>query len=113
MHELSIAQGIVTLVDEAARGRRIACVNIEIGVMSGIAPDAVAFSFDLVTEGTRAEGARLNIIEIPATARCEDCGLEFPIADLLTACSCGSFRRTLLRGDELNVRSIELEPERR
>ena len=79
MHELSIAQGIVTLVDEAARGRRIARVNVEIGAMSGVAPDAVAFSFDLVTQGTCAEGAKLNIIEIPATARCEDCGLEFPM----------------------------------
>lgn len=110
MHELSIAQGIVSLVEEAARGRRIARVNVEIGAMSGVAPDAVAFSFDLVTEGTRAEGAKLNIIEIPAIARCEDCGLDFPIADLLTACACGSFRRTLLRGGELNVRSVELEP---
>ena len=89
MHELSIAQGIVTVVDEAARGRRIACVNVEIGAVSG------------------------NIIEIPATARCEDCGLEFPITDLFTACSCGSFRKTLLRGGELNVRSIELEPQER
>jgi len=48
MHELSIAQGIVTVVDEAARGRRIACVNVEIGAVSGVAPDAIAFSFDLV-----------------------------------------------------------------
>jgi hydrogenase nickel incorporation protein HypA/HybF len=111
MHELSIAQGIVTLVDEAARGRRIARVNVEIGAMSGVAPDAITFSFDLVTEGTCAEGARLNIIEIPATARCEDCGLEFPMTDLFTACSCGSFRKTLLRGGELNVRSIELAPQ--
>ena len=111
MHELSIAQGIVTLVDEAAHGRRIARVNIEIGAMSGVAPDAVAFSFDLVTLGTCAEGAKLNIIEIPAEARCEDCGQEFPVADLFTACSCGSFRKALLRGGELNVRSIELEPE--
>jgi hydrogenase nickel incorporation protein HypA/HybF len=110
MHELSIAQEIVTVIDAAARGRRIVRVNIEIGAMAGVAPDAVAFSFDLVTDGTCAEGARLNIIEIPATARCEDCGLDFPLTDHFTACSCGSFRKTLLRGGELNVRSIELEP---
>ena len=89
MHELSIAQGIVTLVDEAARGRRIARVNVEIGAMSGVAPDAIAFSFDLVTQGTCAEGAKLNIIEIPARARCEDCGLDFPM--------CRSLYRMLLR----------------
>jgi hydrogenase nickel incorporation protein HypA/HybF len=111
MHELSIAQNIVSLVDEAAKGRRIRRVNIEIGTLSGVMSDAVAFSFDIVAEGTAADGATLNIQEVAALARCDECGREFPISTLLTPCVCGSHRQTLLRGDELNILNIELEPE--
>lgn len=111
MHELSIAQSIVTLAGEAAQGRRVTRINVEIGALSGVLADSVAFGFDLLAEGTPIEGAKLNILQITALARCDDCGQEFMLAQRATACSCGSFRHALLRGDELSVRSIELEPE--
>ena len=111
MHELSIAQNIVLLTSEAAKGRRILQVNIEIGAMSGVLPDAVAFSFDIVAEGTVAQGAVLNIQEISAVARCDECAREFQISALITPCVCGSTRQTLLQGDELKILNIELEPE--
>jgi hydrogenase nickel incorporation protein HypA/HybF len=76
-----------------------------------VLPDALSFSFELVAEGTRAQGATLHIIETPAWARCDDCGQEFSAADPPGACSCGSYRKTLMRGAELAVRSLELEPE--
>ena len=53
MHELSIAQGIVTS-STSPRGRRIVRVNVEIGAMAGVAPDAVV-RLDLVTDGTCAK----------------------------------------------------------
>jgi len=101
----------VTVVDEAARGRRIAAS------MSKLAPCRASrrtHSFQLRSrrEGTCAEGARLNIIEIPATARCEDCGLEFPITISLRMLVRLLSQNAAARG-ELNVRSIELEPQER
>lgn len=111
MHELAIAQGIVELASEAADGKRVTSVNVEIGSASGVLAEAVAFSFELVAEGTCVRGAALNILEIPASARCEVCGEEFSITSTPAICVCGSFRHKLLRGGELLVRSIELAPQ--
>lgn len=109
MHELSITRSIVELAAEAAQGRKVHRVTVEIGQLSGVAADSIAFWFPEVAKGTDIENACLEIREIAAFARCETCGLEFPTASLLAACSCGSFRLEQLRGHELTVKSIELE----
>ncbi|MBV9288555.1 MAG: hydrogenase maturation nickel metallochaperone HypA [Hyphomicrobiales bacterium] len=109
MHELSIACNVVELVAEAAAGRRVRRVTLEIGQLSGVSPDALAFCFPEAAKGTDAEDAALEIREIEGAARCEACGEEFATPDLLTVCSCGSFRFQRVRGDELNVKSIEIE----
>lgn len=111
MHELSIAQSMVELVEEAARGRRVRRIALEIGVLSGVMSEAIAFCFDIVAEGTPAEGAVLDINEIPAVARCDTCGTEFECPSELAACGCGSYRLTYLRGREIKVKSIELDVE--
>ncbi len=109
MHELAITCSIVELVAEAAKGRKVARVTVEIGKLSGVVPDAVAFCFAEVARGTEAEGAFLDICEIDAAARCDLCGTEFPTPNMLTACPCGSLRFQRLAGEELNVKSIELQ----
>jgi len=109
MHELAIASNIVELVAEAAKGRKVARVTVEIGKLSGVMPDAIAFCFPEVARGTEVEAALLDICEIDAAARCDICGTEFPTPSMLTACPCGSFRFHRVVGEELNVKSIELE----
>jgi hydrogenase nickel incorporation protein HypA/HybF len=109
MHELSIAGSIVDLVDQAAAGRRICKVTLEIGRLSGVSPDAVSFCFPEVARGTNAESATLEIREIDGRARCESCGEEFATPSLLTTCSCGSLSFQRLSGDELKIKSIEIE----
>jgi hydrogenase nickel incorporation protein HypA/HybF len=109
MHEFSIACSIVELVAEAARGRQVHRVTLEIGKLSGVEPDAIAFCFPEVSRGTAAETARLDIEEIEGRARCDACGGEFPAIDLLLVCCCGSTDCRPIAGEELNVKSIELE----
>lgn len=109
MHELSIACSIVDLVAETAKGRKVHRVTLEIGELSGVVADSVAFWFPEVAKGTEMAGASLEIRELAALARCEACGAEFATPTLFTPCPCGSFRCTRLKGDELNVKSIELE----
>lgn len=111
MHELGIARNIVAIVCEAARGRRVSRVTLEIGKLSGVVPEAIVFCFDAVTQGTELEGAVLDIREIEAWARCLGCGAEFATADFLTPCACGSRRLTYLAGEELNIKSMELAME--
>ena len=109
MHELAITCSIVELVAEVAKGRKVARVTVEIGKLSGVLPDAVAFCFPEVARGTEAKAAFLDICEIEAAARCDLCGEEFPTPSMLTACPCGSFQFQRLAGEELNVKSIELD----
>jgi hydrogenase nickel incorporation protein HypA/HybF len=109
VHELAITNNIVDLVAEAAEGHRVQRVTLEIGKLSGVLSHAIAFCFPEVARGTPAEHATLEILEIDAAARCDVCGAEFATPDHLTPCPCGSRRFTRLRGEELNLRSIEVD----
>jgi hydrogenase nickel incorporation protein HypA/HybF len=109
MHELGISRNIVAIVSEAAKGRRVLRVTLEIGKLSGVMSDAIAFCFDAVAKGTVAEGATLEIREIDGRARCVDCGTEFALATFLTPCACGSRRLVHVDGQDLKVKTLELE----
>ena len=109
MHELAITRSILDLVAQAARGRRVRRVTLEIGELSGVVPDAIEFCFPEVARSTIAAGAELEIRHIPARARCEECGGEFATPSLITPCRCGSMQFARLTGEELNVKSLEVE----
>jgi hydrogenase nickel incorporation protein HypA/HybF len=108
MHELGITQEIVAIVSEHARGARVTRVVVEIGTLTAILPDAVAFCFDLCTEGTLAEGAKLEIVAIPGRARCRQCGNEIALAHPWGLCACGSADLEWLAGEELKIKEIEV-----
>jgi hydrogenase nickel incorporation protein HypA/HybF len=109
MHELGISRNIVGIVSEAARGRRVRRVTLELGRLAGVERDAILFCFDVAAQGTALEGAALDIRDIDGRARCNVCAAGFIVANLLTACACGSRRLQRLAGEELNVKSIEIE----
>lgn len=109
MHELGITRNIVAIVSEAAAGRRVRRVTLEVGQLSGVMADAIRFCFDIVAEGTVVQGAALDILEPAGRARCRRCGDEFAAATLWAACPCGSRDVVRLHGEELSVKSMELE----
>jgi hydrogenase nickel incorporation protein HypA/HybF len=109
MHELSITRNIVAIVDEAARGRRVCRVKLRIGKLSGVMPDAVAFCFEIVAQGTSLAGARLDIEEIEGRARCRVCDAEFARPHLAAACPCGARHFTPVSGEELKIAAMEVE----
>jgi hydrogenase nickel incorporation protein HypA/HybF len=65
MHELSIAVSLVdTICDELPRlgdGVRVCAVRLRIGSLSGVAPAALTFAFDVATADSPIAGARLDI----------------------------------------------------
>ena len=69
MHELSLTRNIVSIVTEKSKGAKIRQVTLEIGKFSAVLPDALQFCFDIVTKGTVAEGADLEIIETPGIGK--------------------------------------------
>ena len=113
MHELTLSQGIVELALEqaAANGaRRVRRVRIAIGALSHVEPEAIDFSFDVVSRGTPAEGARLEIERPPGRAHCIPCDAEVAIASRDQPCPrCGTHRWVLAGGDELRVLELEVD----
>jgi hydrogenase nickel incorporation protein HypA/HybF len=109
MHELSITRNILAIVSDAAKGRRVTCIILEVGKLSGVMPDAIAFCFDAVAAGTAIEGARLEIREIEGRGRCRSCGSEFSTPALYTPCGCGNRNVDRISGEELNIKSMQLE----
>jgi len=113
MHELSIAQSIVDIVQQhlpPSDGIHVTRVRLTLGAMAGVVPDSLEFCFGAITQGTPLEGAVLEIAHQPLTARCADCGHEGEIEPTLFACpSCGGNRLTILTGREMQVRDIEVD----
>jgi hydrogenase nickel incorporation protein HypA/HybF len=110
MHELSIADSIVRIACAHAAGRRVVKVELKVGHLRQVVPGSLAFAFELVAQGTAAEGAELELEEVPAAGRCRGCGAETELDGFPLACArCGGLDLELLRGEELLVDSLELE----
>ncbi|MBW2108403.1 MAG: hydrogenase maturation nickel metallochaperone HypA [Deltaproteobacteria bacterium] len=111
MHEVSVAQGIMKIVeDEAAKHgmSHVTKVHVRIGQMANVVPDALLFAFEGVTQGTLAQGAELDIETVPAKGRCEACGIEFDIEDLIFFCPrCDGVAAEVVSGKELELTEIE------
>ncbi|MDP2752196.1 MAG: hydrogenase maturation nickel metallochaperone HypA [Rhodocyclaceae bacterium] len=68
MHEISLAENIIQLIECAARRDKFSVVRtvfIDIGTHSCVSPDALAFCFESVAKGGMAENARLEISTTP------------------------------------------------
>jgi hydrogenase nickel incorporation protein HypA/HybF len=110
MHELSIADAIVSIATAHAGGRKIETVEVKVGHLRQVVPDALLFAFALVAEGTEAEGAELLLDEVPAAGVCRVCGQESELPGFPLACeACGSLDVELVRGEELLVDALTME----
>ncbi|MFD0339106.1 hydrogenase maturation nickel metallochaperone HypA [Streptomyces sp. NPDC127117] len=108
MHELAITQSVVDSVCERAGRRPVRSVRVRVGVLTAVVPDSMRFCFGLVTEGTAAEGARLEIDQPPGAGRCRTCAVEFTLTDLILLCPCGSADVEITSGQELQIVSMEV-----
>jgi hydrogenase nickel incorporation protein HypA/HybF len=108
MHEMAITQSVVDAVCEHAAGRRVHSVRLEVGALCAIVPDAMRFCFDLATEGTVADGARLDLDVRTAVARCRTCRSDFALRDMILLCPCGSADVEVLAGRDMRILSMEV-----
>jgi hydrogenase nickel incorporation protein HypA/HybF len=109
MHELALVESVIEMVAEHAQGHRVRRVKLEIGKLTCVTPDAIRFCFDVAAEDTPLEGARLEIIEIEARARCRACGGTFVQGTLWASCPCGAQDCERMSGEELRVKEYELD----
>lgn len=113
MHEMSLAEGVLQLVEETAqreKAQRVKLVVLEIGLLSSVEPDALRFCFEAVTQGSVAQGATLEIIQTPGAGWCTPCGVRVAMSELYGECpQCGSYQVQPTEGIEMRVKEIEIE----
>ncbi len=116
MHELSIANNLVEIATQhavQAGASRITSITLKIGALSCVHKDALEFSFELVTENTMLEGAKLIVIDVPVTIFCEPCNREVELAGIqqFRCPKCNSPSGDIRNGKELDIESIEIVEE--
>ena len=113
MHEMSLAEGIVQLVEDAARAdgcSRVKAVWLEIGQLAAVEIEALRFCFDAVTRDSIVEGARLEIIETQGQGWCMKCESNVAVTALYEPCPvCGSYQIQVTGGSEMRVKEFEVE----
>ncbi len=113
MHELSLMEGVLDLLeDERGRHgfRRVTRIVLEVGALAGVQKEALDFCFDAVMKGTVAEGAALELLDVPALAWCGACAAEVPVESRLDPCPrCGGAPERLVQGLDLRLKSLEVE----
>ena len=113
MHELSIAQSIIDIVEENIKDQtdpNVKAVFMKVGKMSNVVIDSLIFGFDTLISGTELEGAKLVIEEIPSRIKCKSCNEESELINYNFICgNCKSTSVEMISGNELTVSEIELE----
>lgn len=109
MHELSITQSILEIALRHAGDRRVTDIHLVIGRLASIVDDSVQFYWDMISEGSHAEGARLHFKRLPAILRCDSCAEDFemPAGDLCCPTCAGSAVQ-IVSGRQFSVEAIEV-----
>lgn len=112
MHEMSLAEGIRQIVIDQSRAHgfaRVKSLRLEIGRFAGVEKPALEFAFDVAMRGSPAEGAVLEMLDLPGRARCFDCMKLVEIDDRLSPCPlCGSGKLLPEGGDEMRIKDMEV-----
>jgi hydrogenase nickel incorporation protein HypA/HybF len=113
MHELSIAVSLIEAAEEEAAKHGavgVSAVHLRLGPLSGVAKEALLFSYELAAEGTTLEGSRLLIEDSPVVVFCSTCQDRRPIRSLQAFCcaTCDTPATEVLQGRELEVVGLEI-----
>jgi hydrogenase nickel incorporation protein HypA/HybF len=113
MHEMSIAQSVLEIVNDTLQqnpGSKLKKVVVKVGELVAVVPDSLQFCYQALTTDSPLEGSELVIEVIPVAASCQDCGKEFKVDSFFFVCPhCESAQVKVLSGQELQVSELEVE----
>jgi hydrogenase nickel incorporation protein HypA/HybF len=113
MHEVSLIESVVALVEDERRKQefsRVRVIRLAVGVLGHAEPAALRFCFDVVTRGTIAGGARLEIEQVLGEGWCPSCRQTVSLHERFAACPvCGAAQVTMTAGGELRLSELEVE----
>jgi hydrogenase nickel incorporation protein HypA/HybF len=107
MHELSLAESVLVIVQEAALAQgfeRVHTLRLSVPALAGVEVAALRFALDALASGTPLDAALIEIDEPPGRACCEDCAREVDVRDRLDPCpACGGTRLRVVGGTTMRV----------
>ena len=113
MHELSLCRGLLQQVNRIAEeheSSEIKSIHLKVGPLAGIEIELLKRAFPLVSHGTAAQHATLEITITPVTVFCDQCDRKCEVETNQLACQqCGNTATQLLSGDEMTLENIVLE----
>jgi hydrogenase nickel incorporation protein HypA/HybF len=113
MHELAVTESILEIALRHAEGqkaRRITDLHIVMGQWSSVVDDSVQFYWDMISEDTLAQGARLHFKRVPVELTCQRCGQVYsPQGRDLPCPGCQSTQIKVNTGEEIFLEAIEIE----
>lgn len=113
MHELSVCLALLDQVQSIARehaATEVERIVLRVGPLSGIEAPLLKNAYPLAAAGTIAEGAELEIEQIPVRVRCTECGAVTRVEPNRLLCGqCGGFRTRVTSGDEMLLANLELK----
>lgn len=110
MHEFSIAEALAEQVlRHAPAGARVREVEIRVGVLRGLVPEAMTMSWEAVTADTPIARSVLVMDILPWTLSCRQCGRSWTSDAPYETCACGNETPSPIGGDELDLISMTVE----
>ena len=113
MHEMSLCEGILRVIEEQAavqQYHKVKTVWLEVGTLAGVEVQALRFGFDVVMKGSIAADGRLEVIDIPGRAWCLQCLKNVVVRQRFDVCpECGGYQLQVNGGEELRIKELEVE----
>lgn len=113
MHELSVMAYLLETVEGRAQeigATRVLAINLVVGERTSIVDDSLLYYFDMLTPGTLAEGAELNVRRTTMRFRCARCAADYRPTGIDFQCPrCDTVGEVTDDGSELLIESMEVE----
>lgn len=113
MHEMSLAESVRGIVEDAATAQgatRVRTIVLEIGELSSVEVEALRFCLDVVLRDSLADGAAIEIEAVAGVGWCLACDRSVPLAQRYDPCPhCGGYQLRPTGGTEMRVKEIEVD----
>lgn len=102
MHELSLAQSVVDIVENAAlanKVNKVSKVQLAVGKLAGVEMQSFNQGLKIASRDTVMQDAEIEITRPQGTAWCMDCAETVPLKRYGDPCPfCGGYKLTMING---------------
>ncbi len=112
MHELSLTQSIMDIIEDYAQRHRFEKVNslkLSFGRLASIEPKALSFAFNVLSKETKAEGAKMEFDILPVVIYCMSCEKEVEVGGYTAICPHCDGEEVMLTGGTEELKLVELD----